>query len=1628
MSPRRRKVLWIALGSLSGLMVAGMVVGIFVAQSQWFRDFVRAKIVQTVEDSTGGKVEIATFAFDWWRLRADLDRFVLHGTEPAGAKPLLNVAHVTVDLRIASLFQTRKVDIASLTVEHPQANVMVFPDGRTNVPNPRIKRGNDRNGLQTLVDLAIGRFTINSGSIDFAQQKAYFQASGENLQARLDYAMVAQRYRGQVSMSPLYFQSGHNPRLNIAVNLPVVIEKDRIQLKDAILSTAFSKLTLNAMLEHMASPVMTGALHAQLNVPEIKRALGLSIASAARNRDLETLYADAELKSDHNGVQIRAVKLALGHSTLQVFGTMRNLAMEKGSLEFSADLKIPELGEIFQFPGRAGGRVQMDGKATTNGTTDYSVDANVSGRQLSLRQGATRLSNASLNAKVHADPTNIRANPLRVSAANGTFEGTASLAGQARYKVQGKLNGFAVPAIAAALTGRTPAWSGAVSGPIEAEGNLKSSNANSLQAHARLVISPGNRGVPVGGRLSVDYDAGTDSIAVGKSYLAFPATRVDFFGSSKGGLDVRATSTNVTDFLPAFALFSSRPPSDLPIKIDAGGSIVLDAHLMGRLQSPQITAHMASTRFSVQQRHFDRLTADLAVDKSGASVRNGILTRGGLQAKLEGSVGLDEWVLKPSAPLQANVSMRNADVRDILALTGQGQVPVKGDLALSAQASGTAGDPRGSGDITIANGVAYGQPFDRIQGTVNYGGQFVNIPSMQMTAGSARGNLTASFEHPLNTFAIGRFHVHVDTNAVALDRLAVMQRQRPDLAGLAQTALDVDGAVRSKEGHSAVELTAVNGNVSVRGLRARGRDLGDFAGDARTTGTQLSYRIDSNFAGSAIRVDGQTQLTPEYPTSASVSIQNLPIEQALALAGKDALAARGLLSTKGQVSGTLKDPRADLDVNLTKAVVFRQPLDRVEGHIDYSNVLVDLPSLELSSGASRVTLSGSFSHSAQEFSRGNIRLRIASNSLQLAQIQYLKEQRPGLSGQVSLNVEGAAAVNAAEPKILLSSLKGNVAGSGLRVNGRDYGEFHASAEQTGSMVSINLDSNLAQSMITGKLQTQLAGDYQTSAQLTFKNVSYANWSGLLGTGNADQSFDAVAEGSVNGSVAILKPGNLRGNAQISKLEVSTKPAAPLVGSARTRTLALRNDGPIQFSASQSVLHVQNARLVGTATRIAVTGNVALKPAVAFDLSVDGEANLALLHDLDPSISSDGKMALNAKVQGPLNKPAVNGRLQLRDAAFQTEDMPNGISKANGVVQFNGDVARIESLTAESGGGKVTVTGFVGRNGSTFTCGLSARANQVRYRQASGVSVVANANVKLTGTSEGSLLAGDVNIRSVKFNPQSDFGSILTNSTPPTENTGANGFFDRMKLNLNVRTGAAAEFQSSLAETLRAQVALTVRGTAANPGVLGRIVVTEGVLVFFGTKYTVNDATVSFYNPNKIEPVLNLSLVTKARGVEVTLNVTGPFNNMNLAYQSDPPLPFSEIVGLLATGKTPTSDPVLVAQQPATPPQNFQQMGESALLSQAVSNPIAGQLQRVFGVSQLKIDPTFTSGSELPQARLTLQQQIASGLTFTYITNLARSDSQIVRVEWALNPQWSLIASREENGLFGVDFFYKRRFR
>jgi translocation and assembly module TamB len=158
---RQYKIALLVLGSLACLALILVVAGILIVRTQAFRNFVHDKIVSETEMATGGTVELGAFSFDWRHLRAVVRDFVIHGTEPAGAPPLFRAKEIELTLKLTSPFK-HMVDIYSLVVDSPQANVIVYPDGHTNVPAPKIKKPSDKNGLETIVDLAIQHFDLRS--------------------------------------------------------------------------------------------------------------------------------------------------------------------------------------------------------------------------------------------------------------------------------------------------------------------------------------------------------------------------------------------------------------------------------------------------------------------------------------------------------------------------------------------------------------------------------------------------------------------------------------------------------------------------------------------------------------------------------------------------------------------------------------------------------------------------------------------------------------------------------------------------------------------------------------------------------------------------------------------------------------------------------------------------------------------------------------------------------------------------------------------------------------------------------------------------------------------------------------------------------------------------------------------------------------------------------------------------------------------------------------------------------------------------------------------------------------------------------------------------------------------------
>jgi translocation and assembly module TamB len=597
------------------------------------------------------------------------------------------------------------------------------------------------------------------------------------------------------------------------------------------------------------------------------------------------------------------------------------------------------------------------------------------------------------------------------------------------------------------------------------------------------------------------------------------------------------------------------------------------------------------------------------------------------------------------------------------------------------------------------------------------------------------------------------------------------------------------------------------------------------------------------------------------------------------------------------------------------------------------------------------------------------------------------------------------------------------------LTGQALGDATLTAHSEGQVLHAHIESNFADSHLLGDGEWGLTGDDPGSLTLTFSKLDFAQLRAWIAPSQKDaktspeQQPAGFAEGQLRIEGPLLKRRQWRAELRIPSFEIRPSENSAAAG----LSFALRNSGPMVARMANSVVTVESAHLVGKATDVTITGRVALEQQNPLDLRVNGQVDLAILHDLDRDFASSGTLATDATIRGSFSDPQIVGRVQFENAAFSLADFPNGVSNANGEAVFTKERATIQRFSGETGGGKIDLSGFVSYTGGLILYRMHANADHVRVRYPEGVSTVANANLSLTGTRDQSMLSGTVTVLRTGFNPQGDLSSLITHSVEPVRTPSAQGgLLGGMGFSIQINTAPDIQFQSALTEDLQVDANLTLRGSPSNPALLGRITITQGQIVFYGTKFNINEGSISFFNPLKIDPIVNVDLETKERGIDVTLTVTGPLTHPNLTPHSDPPLQFSEIVALLATGEGPSSDPTLLAQQ-STTPQSWQQMGASALLGQAISSPVSGRLQRFFGVSKLRIDPTLPGIENNPQARLTLDQQVTSAITFTYITNVTTSNPEVVRVEWALSKQWSVVALREENGVFGIDFYLKKRF-
>src|ERR1035437_8922509 len=699
-------------------------------------------------------------------------------------------------------------------------------------------------------------FDLRGGALKFAGRQSELNISGENLRAALGFNHLTSRYTGEMDVSPLYVNT-----LRVDVKLPLTLEKDRIALTNAILRTPNSEVTITGSMEHLVAaggvPRVAAHMVARLAIDEVKQlaALGIPLDTA---HGPAVLNADITASMDDAGLKVQNAKVNLGQTNIEANGTTRQV-------QFQSTLALGELGRLFRVAARPDGTARLGGSASYTNANDYRVTANLAARDVAFRQGATQIAGVSLDSSITADATRIELGGMRLGARGGSLTGSASLENLDRFRLSGNLHDFDIDQLARAMLAKPLGYDGVVSGPLQVEGSLK--NPAAVVAHAGLGIAPGKRGVPVSGKLNVDYNGRADTVTLAQSYLSLPHTRIDLSGSLGQRIQVRAVSRDLADFQPV--------AGSLPVKFSPGGAVTVTLAATGKLSAPRISGDVVVTNFTAEDRPFTRLATSFAASQTGASVDHGVLARGALEANFAVSVGLRNWKLENFEPLRADVTVRNADVRDVLALAGQSSpVPVTGALTLDAHVSGTLGDPLGSADVTVANGTIDGERFDSLAAHAVMTQGSVDVPSLAFVAGPSRIDASGAYRHGGNDLQHGTFRARVASNQVQLAQFQRLVKDRPGLRGALTLNADATGQIAGD-----VQLTALNGNAAVRGLEMEGKRLGDLTATAATAGQAIQYSASSDFAGSTIKVKGNSMLTGKHETTASAQIANLPIDR-----------------------------------------------------------------------------------------------------------------------------------------------------------------------------------------------------------------------------------------------------------------------------------------------------------------------------------------------------------------------------------------------------------------------------------------------------------------------------------------------------------------------------------------------------------------------------------------------------------------------------------------------------------------------------------------------------------------------------------------------------------------------------
>ncbi len=999
----------------------------------------------------------------------------------------------------------------------------------------------------------------------------------------------------------------------------------------------------------------------------------------------------------------------------------------------------------------------------------------------------------------------------------------------------------------------------------------------------------------------------------------------------------------------------------------------------GRIASERITAVASGKRLDVRRLEGSYRLADGNFQLSNASLHS-------LGGTIEASAEMRHLDATPDSVVRASlngISLR--EIQDFMGAQKTPEVKISGTIGgrVSAAWKGSVQNVRARSDIAIqAAARSRSNPSDRevpVNGeihaiydsprqTVQLQNTHLTLPSAELTAHGAISD-----------------HSNLQVQVVATDlhqlvtlasTFSQTQSAPPSISGSATVNAVVRGTV--KKPTVAAQMRAEN--LQIEGSEWKGADLVMHANSSNMTINSASI-VNAN--------QGQATLTASiglknwsYETSSPIKVQ-ADVRQ-LRIADIEQIAKKqypvsGNLSANITFAGSQLQPAGFGTAQVTKAQAYGEPIQTLAAKFPTDHDTI-ISTLQISAPAGTILGDLSFTPKTKAYT-----VKIDAPSIVLQKLRTIQEKNLPVTGTIKALVDGRGTVE--NPQ-----LHATVEFPQMQVRQSSISNFKAEVRVAEHRADLNLNTDVAQASVKAHGTMALTGNFETDAAIDTGTIPLAPLMAAYAP-SVPQGFQGQTE----------LHATLRGPLK-DKSRMAAHLSIPVLKAAY-QSLEIGISRPIRADYADSVITLQPAEIVGTDTSLRAQGRIPLAGGSAPTLTAQGSVNLKILQVVAPTVQSSGNVALDVRSSGK----AINGRVQLQNVALSTEDAPVSVDKLNGTLDISNSRVQVSKMTAEVGGGAVSMSGSIAYRPS-IQFDLALQGKSVRLRYPEGLRSLLDVNLAFSGTKQASTLNGRVLIDNLGFTPDFDLAKF-SDQFSTTGTVSQPGFADTVKLGINVQSKNLNAVSSQV--SIAGQVALQVGGSAATPVITGRTTLNSGELFFRNVRYQLQRGVITFDDPNQTHPVLNVSVNTTIEQYNLTLTLRGPLDKLTTAYVSDPPLPTADIINLVARGKT-------------TEEQNASSQSTDSMIASQVAGELAGSVQKLAGISSLQIDPTL-GGSQNPSARIAIQQRVTKNLLFSFSTDVSQPGSEIVQGEYQINKRWSVSVQRDQLGGVSVDGRYHKRF-